>query len=116
MGFVASTEVEPLDYSFKPHLDLEGTLVEPSTKAVEAFQAEVIKAVSESGLDPAKIKDVGLEDIAGLMVKANDVSNKMVAAACHLTGLTRGQVGALPWRVQQAFVGWIMGLFFNPEA
>lgn len=47
MGFNAAAEVEPLDFTFKPYYDYEGTITEPSDAAVNRFLKRWWKMVAE---------------------------------------------------------------------
>lgn len=116
MGFKATEAVEELTYDFRPHVDEYGTITEPTGKAVEAFRNRVFGSLKESGLDPEVLKDMGLADMDELLAKSSAVEEETVNAVADLTGIANQSIWALPYRIRAAFVGWIMGQFFSPEA
>jgi hypothetical protein len=121
MPFVAETAVQPLDYNFRPYLQVDGTTPEPSDKEIRRFQLRIAasakKAMGDRRIDtsdPNKVVDFVLnmsEDDYGL------VNDEMVAATAELTkGMpTREQIEALPGRIQRAYILSLQEDLTNPE-
>lgn len=118
MGFKATEAVEALDYDFNPHIDSKGTIPEPSTRQIEDFRNSIFATFQASGIDPEQITSgkVSLSMMGDLMEKGNAVEKAMVTAIADVTGIPDRTLDALPYRIKAAFVGWIMGQFFDPEA
>ena len=121
MGFKAEDTIEPLDYDFRPHAEVSGTIPEPSSKQVNNFREKVVAALTQSGLDPemissGKVKLDNLAQLGELMKKSADIEDQVVVEVANLTGIATATLKALPFRIKTAFVGWVMGIFFNPEA
>lgn len=118
MGFVATEAVEALDYDFNPHVDAKGTIPEPSTRQIEDFRTAIFTTLQASGLDPEALSSgkVNLAMLGDLMEKGSAVERAMVTAVADLTGIPDRTLEALPYRIKAAFVGWVTGQFFSPEA
>lgn len=118
MGFVATEAVERLDYDFNPHINEKGTIPEPTTEMVEAFRNHIFGAVRASGIDPATLTGgkITMDNMDELLGKAKGVEEEMLVAVSDLTGISQQTLRRLPHRISAAFMGWIMGQFFSPEA
>jgi hypothetical protein len=118
MGFQASEAVETLTYDFNPYKDAKGTIPEPTSKQVDAFRRAVMAVVENLGLSPEQIKSgkIDFTMIGDLMEKAGVVEGETLDAVADLTGIPHSVLRALPYRVQAAFTGYIVGVFLNPEA
>lgn len=118
MGFVATKAVEELTYDFNPHVKESGTIPEPSAKQVENYRDALIGALKETGLDPATIAagKVSMSEVDDLMQKVEPLEVAMVNAVSDLTGISQQTLNALPFRIKAAFLGWVQGQFFSPEA
>lgn len=117
MGFVAAEQVEELTYDFRPHEPVHGTIAEPPSKAVDDYRNAVFGALRDSGLDPEIMKaGVPLDQIDTLLKQTDAIEQTMLEATAALTGIDATVLGRLPYRVKSAFLGWVMGQFFNPEA
>lgn len=118
MGFKATEAVERLDYDFNPHVDSAGTIPEPTTKQIEQFREHIFATFQASGLDPQMLTSgqVSLSALGDLMEKGSAVEKAMVTAVADVTGIPDRTLESLPYRIKAAFVGWIMGQFFSPEA
>lgn len=117
-GFIASEKVEELTYDFNPHVEESGVIPEPSSKQIEQYQRTVSAAMKEAGVE---VGDDGkprlkAEDMDDLLSKSEAVESAVILATADLTGIAPKTLRRLPFRVQRAFMGWIMGVFFNPEA
>lgn len=117
MGFKATEEVEELSYDFRPYSDENGVIGEPSTDQVKTYRESVFAAVEGSGLDPAELATgtVDFDKLGELSGKAGALEEVMLSCTADLTGLPLVSLQALPYRLSRAFMGWIMGQFFNPE-
>lgn len=115
MGFDASVDVDELTYNFKPHVDLQGVIPEPDTKSVEKYRKKIAEAMKKADVDPSMPLEAALAELDAVMSKISGLEIEMLLATCDLTGLPPAEVRKAPYRVQRAFVGWIMGVFFNPE-
>lgn len=131
MGFVAKDTVEPLDFDFRPHLDVTGTVPEPSSAQVDAYwhamgtlakaeqdrlradaKAEAERLAEDGdgddGLDRATIADT-LANMDPERLKAQRAEIiKALGALCSGQPSTE-QLDKLPHRVLQAFSGWLLG-------
>lgn len=119
MGFKATEAVEELTYDFNPHANAAGTIPEPTTAQIEHYRDTVFMALKASGLAEqmqAGEQEFNFDRMDELLQKTSEVEAQMVAATADLTGLDAGTLAALPYRVKAAFLGWIMGQFFSPEA
>jgi hypothetical protein len=120
--FDALAVVEPLEFDFNPHLDLRGTIVEPSEDRLGAF-FEAMVAVQKGSPKALKGIDTGdPEKMVAALGKLPEGSlaamlarlNKPYADLCG--GFpSEEQIGKLPPRVRLAFFGWLGGEL-NPEA
>lgn len=117
-GFKAAEQVEELAYDFNPHSKVSGVIPEPTSKQVEAYRRKIADAIKDSGLDPDALMNgvLTLADMDGLLEKSAKAEAAIVEATADLTGIANDSLKALPYRVQYAFLGWIMGQFLSPEA
>lgn len=124
-GFKAADEVEKLDFDFAPFSKVKGTVPEPTTDQIVAFRQALATAYEELGLNPEMLKaavsgegDVDLlQHFGELMGKTSELEDKVKVAVAELCGgiPTLAEIEALPYRPRAAFLGWITGVFFNPE-
>lgn len=121
MGFDAGQLIEKLDYDFTAFGGTKGVIPEPSDKVLLAFQDSMRKGLVEYGVSD----DVDLTDNAAVMrVIAKLPSNQLaafldlqveaLAQFCQGTP-TLQELQTMPVRVRNAFAGWLMGKFENPE-
>jgi len=126
MKFNAGEQVERLDWDFKAFGGGEGTVPEPSTGAVNHFfkqikeMAQGMREMREAG---AKIEsgELSEEEAADEIAQMSDdvletyigQLNKALAELCQ-DSPNEEQLGKLPYRVQTAFMQWLMGQF-RPE-
>lgn len=113
MAFNAKEKIEPLDYDFDPYTDRKGTIPEPSTDTVTEFIERLATIYAEAGLDMDKVRSgqVPAAEIAALTESSKKALDDMVGAVADLTGIAHSDLNALPFRIRQAFVGWIVGEF-----
>lgn len=118
MGFVASEQVEELTYDFNPYKDHKGKIPEPTSKQVDTFRKAIMATVEGLGLSPEQIASgkIDFTEVGNLMEKAGVVEGETVDAVADLTGIPHSVLRSLPYRVQAAFTGYIVGVFLNPEA
>lgn len=123
MGFKASDAVQPLDYDFRPFVDVYGVTPEPSNKQMVDFQytSRDIMSVIGISFDPDNQSEM-LEEMQNLsrehMDKIEDAFNEALAK------LTSGKpskedVQALQgasFRHYRAYIGSLMGDIMDPEA
>lgn len=132
MGFVAKDKVQPLDYDLRPHLDVSGTVPEPSSDQVDRYwhvMGQIMKAeqdrlraeAREAEKDRGDDEDVDVmplnrytiaDTLAGMdPERLAEQKGKVVAALADLCSgqPSAEQLGQLPHRVLQAFAGWLTG-------
>lgn len=116
MPFKASEKVEKLDYDFE-EFGPKGTIPEPSSKQVEEYQRAITQALKNTGMDPESIATgkIKMDQIDDLLQTVHGLEQEMVAATADITGIAHSVLNALPYRHKAAFMGWIMGEFFNPQ-
>lgn len=128
-GFKALDAAEPLDYDFNPYLDIAGTIVEPTSDQIDVFRQSMTNAYTELDIDPEMLKaavsgDIGdhaesvLAHFGEIMASTSELETKtaqIVAVLCAGSP-SEENIMALPYRVRQAFLGWVTGTFFSPEA
>lgn len=129
-SFSASGVVEPLDFTLKPYVDLEGTITEPSSAQVRAFNVaaqeelrRLSKQITDAGKDDAD-PDLPADVAAVLEVmvfRAVSLSPEALARQCKmLSALCSGtpsaaQLAKLPHRILAALAKWITKEVMDPE-
>lgn len=118
--FTAGDEVEDLAYDFTKYIPgaaATGEIPEPSSKQIARFFSKMAQTARDmmdtSTFDPDNPAELlhALDSLdEAQFTKMND---GMVAAYAHLCGNTPSEatLKKLPWRVQQAFFGWVQGHF-----
>lgn len=114
MGFKATEAVEELSYDFNPHVKVEGIIPEPSSKAIEDYRNAIVTAMKDAGLD--EDREYKMSDMDEILEVSDKLEAAIVSATADLTGIAHDTFEKLPYRIKAAFLGWIMGQFFNPEA
>lgn len=122
MGFVLEDQVEPLDYDLGKYGG-KGTIPEPSDADIEKVQKAFLSVAKDLGVEVGeKMTPETMARVADKL--GDDVNETMKAANARVYGaiaeLCKGkptlkEIEALPVRVRNAFIGWLMGQF-NPEA
>lgn len=118
MGFKATEAVEALEYDFEPHVKgdaAKGTIPEPTSQQIEQYRSTIVAAMREAGFESADLK-ADLAKMDDIMEASAAIEEATVVATADLTGIAPNLLRDLPYRVKAAFVGWIMGQFFSPEA
>ena len=123
-GFDAGSVVEPLSYTFRPHVEAAGTIREPDDKQIAAF----LTGLKEIG---AEFRDKIPEDVdtgnpAEILAAIEDLDTSVVLQVnAKLAGLyadlcsgapSRSQVLALPPRIRTIFFSWLQQEVLSPEA
>lgn len=113
-AFNADEAVQKLDWSFKPFVDAEGVVPEPSTDRVGAFFDDLRIALDRPEGETPKSVVAFMEQEAADQALFSD--EKVLAAYAALCGDSPNadQLRALPHRQRQAFFGWITGQITNP--
>lgn len=95
-----------------------GTVPEPSSTQIEEFLAvlrEVMPTTIDAEGEPVLDIDAVSKFFEGHEDDAEDMVNEAISAVCsHVP--TAAEIKALPFRVKQAFYGFVMGAFLSPEA
>jgi hypothetical protein len=121
IGFSAESELDELSFNFRPYVEVEGVIPEPSAAQIKQFQkalrtlfgdslVEQARAVEKGGITAADVEKA-IRDF-----DEDDESEKLeqlfqaVARVCSDIP-NYIQLSALPYRMQQHFLGWIMGKF-----
>lgn len=118
--FDVGVEVDELSYDFEKFVPgAKGIIPEPSTDQLTNFRRTILESIpvtegsdGKVGIDfdalKERVKDDGGEALeASLFQAIADLCSEQPSAE---------QMKALPYRGQQAFIGWIMGTFLRPEA
>lgn len=109
--------IDELTYDFTAYGGKSGVIPEPSTEQVEMF-TEMLRQVMPTMTDAeGKI----LLDVAAIQAKVADGDDLGLIVNTAVENLFSGEIKAdeikaLPYRVQKAFLGWIVGVFLSPEA
>lgn len=123
-GFVAAEEVEPLNFDFKPYgTDDEnvGVIPEPSSDQIQQFRTTVSELIQQELPDiddEASIAVLRRALIAAIGKDQTELQQKMLQALADVCSNRPSfdLLHHLPWRHQQAFTGWISGIFLLPNA
>jgi hypothetical protein len=135
-GFDAGAVVEPLDYDFTTIKAIsddvravlqnaKGTIREPSDAAVQRLIRSQLAAAREIGITPETVDPTDQKAMVELAravakqpeEKISQMSGRMVGAAAELCdgAPTLEEIQALPQRIQNAFIAWLIGTLTNPE-
>lgn len=122
--FSASTAVGGLEFDFKPYGDM-GAIPEPSSGLIEAFQKEMASIMKEgmerlpgetqNTNDPVVMVRILTEFLSA---DTRDIEEKILqgcAALCQ-DSPSFDQQDVLPYRLKRAWIGWLTGVFLDPEA
>lgn len=128
-GFSAEEAVERLEYDFRPHVDAYGTIPEPSREELDEFWEHRRQILEDAGVSFAELESFDPLDpksrraIIEAFAKVPEDKRKAMtpAALDNVATLTKGQpsreeLDALPGRIQDAFIGWLMGMLSNPTS
>lgn len=125
--FNLAEELGELRVKLTPYADVDTVLPEPTYLQIEAFKAVYLGRLKAMGVDTSKVSDG--EQAAEAMVKgiekkklsdeeAAELLQELWQAVVDLCSnvFTLEDFNKMPYRGQQAFVGWLVGVFFRGEA
>ena len=120
-GFVAKEQVDELTYNFEPW-GPQGEIPEPSAAQITAFRkgvAEMFEATLPEGMDEGEEKQAELvkKVIEFIGRDTSEVQEKILHSVADVCSdrPSYDVLEALPYRHQQAFVGWVTGVFLLPQ-
>lgn len=114
MGFDASSAVEPLDYSFAPYSDAQGTIEEPTQQQVERLFEAIRGLAVAAGIQPGASREEAIAAFAAIPeeVQKEQAQHTLDALVDFCQGNpSREDIEALPYRPLNAFIGWLVGHF-----
>jgi hypothetical protein len=122
--FVLADEVEELKFNFEPY-GPKGDIPEPSAHQIQNFRTAIAEMLSEmlpdtvvENLDKtenvAELRRVLLATIGKDQTETQQKALHAIAAVCS-DSPSFDILDVLPWRHQQAFSGWISGVFLLPQ-
>lgn len=123
--FNAGTAVEAMEYDFTDYGGGAGVIPEPSDEVLDAFYQNLALVMDEVQETVGDLQDLDISNIDAVQkaLAATEGTSAIRKVSDSLTtllaDLTQGQPSAediarLPFRVKQAFMGWLVGQF-NPE-
>lgn len=124
--FNAGTAVESMEYDFTDYGGGSGVIPEPTDDILDAFYAQVAEVMGQvqetiGGLQNLDTTDPEAVQAALTQVEGSSIMSQVSSALTDvIAGLTQGrpsaeEIGRLPFRVKQAFMGWLVTQF-SPEA
>ena len=124
-GFAADGIVEPLDYNLNPYTDVQGTITEPTSLQVQAFQTAVAQEMErgrrELGLPGGE--EMTNDQFLAILGKIDPERTKAqvkrqaeIHSALCSGKPTAAQLQKLPHRIMSAFSKWLSEELLNPEA
>lgn len=130
-GFKAAEAVDALDFDLSPY-GPKGTIPEPSREQVDEWFERNLGIDREMGLDADALREEIAEaedpgDVAMIYGRAlariseserREAARKRIPVMAALCGdaLTEEDIRSLPFRHQEAFFGWLTGMFRNPTS
>lgn len=136
MGFKAEWVAEPLDYDFRPYVDVEGTIPEPSTKLVDQFRRrwDALMRAAEQAVEnrkdatpdgPEFAEGKPLKDLLDVWATYDGDSDpaveqlnvaivKLIAFVCQ-NKPTVAQISKLPNRQRRAFIAFVRAEMLDPK-
>lgn len=127
-SFVLEDELEDLTYDFTKYTpNAVGVIPEPTLDQIKAFQKsirEALRPVVET-LTPADEETTSQEQLLAALAEPTPKDEKVaterekklceaMAAVCS-GHPTYEEISSLPYRGQQAFAGWLVGVMLNPN-
>jgi hypothetical protein len=113
-AFSAADAVVKLDWNFRPFVDANGTVPEPTTDQVGAFFDDLRVILDR----PEDDTDQNVVQFMGQMSRDQKLfaDPKLLAAHAALCSdqPTAEQLAGLPHRHRQAFFGWVIGQVTDP--
>jgi hypothetical protein len=126
-AFVAGDEIDTLTFDFTRYAkEAKGVIPEPTAEKLRAFQKglkavirESLKNTKEPPANETQLESmkriIGADDTDELAVMVEARTFELISDLCSGTPSVE-QLQKIPYRVQQAFVGWLTGIFLNPES
>ena len=126
-AFVLDEELDKLTYDFRPYVEAHGVIPEPSSAQIKSLQS-AMRAALKPALEAMGVA-TETADASALMAALAEPSKADLKAAeaaeaaiilaisetCSGTP-TPLELRKLPYRGQQAFIGWLSGVLLSPEA
>jgi hypothetical protein len=115
MGFDAAA-TSPLDFTFRPHADVNGTIPDPTDDRVREFFRAIDRLGRELATATDDVDDDNPDRAETIERIVEDVGARELDAVVELCSGTpsREQLKALPHRVQRAFIDWLITELRNP--
>lgn len=120
--FNAAERVSELSYDFKPFVDLSGVVPEPSSDQIRDFKHAFSEMVSSAlgevagaqGATPMEQFEMFVQYLGRDTAEIDEKGLHAMATVCS-SQPSFDDLASAPYRVQQAFLGWLVGLFLVPE-
>jgi len=118
-GFVLQDKVEDLTYDFSPHGD-KGVVPEPSSLQIQNFRvalSELFNEMPVPNVDDATPVAMLQQVSKYLGADTTEMNDKLVHAIADVCSdhPSYDDLSSLPFRAQQAFFGWVVGIFLVPQ-
>lgn len=122
-SFDVEDELDVIHYNFKPYVDAEGEIPEPSDTEIENFRKTMLKlfnpVVSKAGgnLTEENLREIATKLNDSELEETSHIQDKLLRAIAKLCSNQPSyvQLKKLPWRGQKKFIGWIMGIYLDPK-
>jgi hypothetical protein len=116
--FVLGEQIQDLGYDFSPYGG-EGIIPEPSAEQIKSFRrafAQLVQSSADSANKQAP-EDMIKAAIELLNKDTSELDTKILMAVAEVCSgkPSFDELDALPYRAQNAFVGWCVGTFLLPE-
>ena len=120
MAFDAGNVVEALDWSWRPYVDLSGTVPEPTDDQVRKMNAALRQAsvaVTGEDFDPEDRKALArvFGKLTDAQLKEMEAANLRAVAIVTRDSPSLEQLQAAPPRVKRAFIKWLIRELNDPE-
>lgn len=123
-SFNSGEEVEGLDYNFSAHGGGAGRIPEPTAEQITTFrqflgaQIDTATGGDDGDEDEELTQRQQIRRMAEILGRDDSEQSAgilhAIAALCS-DNPTYLELSVLPYRVQQAFLGWLTGVFLRPE-
>lgn len=125
-GFIAEEVIKPVRYNFATQANPDGpsgVMAEPSYEKVKKFRkvvADMLAKRMESLPDEKKAAELSARDqieLVGRFLAEDDTQEHtaIITALSELCFIPRPVLTALPYRIQQAWLAHMAGLFLTPQ-
>lgn len=120
MAFDAGKVVEALDWSWRPYVDLSGTVPEPTDDELRKMNAalrDATVAITGEDFDPEdrKALNAAFSKLTDDQLKANQAANLEAVAIVTKNSPSLEQLRKAPARLQREFIKWLMRELNDPE-